>query len=108
MNAAAHAYLPSFSGKVIAAAPGVASAKEWGVRPMYRARAAALSEGCSHVQCIVPHLHLAILAPGSLRENNEQWSNKVAVTPTREVCHGPRIARQACDRNRRQSGHRQG
>ena len=29
-------------------------------------------------------LRAATLAPGSLRENNEQWSNKIAVTPPRE------------------------
>ena len=39
--------------------------------PMYRARAAAaLPEACRHVPYIV--LRLATLAPGSLRENNEQ------------------------------------
>src|SRR5438552_2803860 len=53
-----------------------------GVRPMYRARAAALPEACRHVPYIV--LRLATpLAPCSLRENNEQWSNKIAVTSTR-------------------------
>src|SRR5260370_13416314 len=30
--------------------------------------------------CIAPHL--TTLAPGSLRENNERWSKKIAVTPT--------------------------
>ena len=39
--------------------------------PMYRARAAAaLPEACRHVPYIV--LRLSTLAPGSLRENNEQ------------------------------------
>src|SRR5438093_12850784 len=41
---------------------------------MYHARAAALPEDRSPVRCITPHL--ATLAPGSLRENNEQWSTK--------------------------------
>ena len=43
---------------------------------MYRARAAALLEDCSHVRCIAPCL--ASLAAGSLGENNGQRNNKVA------------------------------
>jgi hypothetical protein len=52
------------------------------------------------IQLEVPR-HLATLAPGFLRKNNEQRSHHIAVTLTRRECHGPRIARQACDRDRR-------
>src|SRR5271167_4010546 len=54
-----------------------------GVRPMYRARAAAaLPEACRHVPCLV--LRLATpLRQVPLGENNEQRSNKIAVTPPR-------------------------
>ncbi len=48
------------------------------------------------------------LAPGSLRENNERWNNKIAALQRGRECHGPRIAGQACDRDWRQSGHWQG
>src|SRR5712692_9250083 len=41
----------------------------------------ALLEVCRHVRCIARHP--ASLAPGFIRENNEQWSSKIAVAPTR-------------------------
>src|SRR5260370_25289933 len=46
------------------------------------ARAAALPEACSHVPCIAPRP--ASLAPGSLRENNERWNNKIAASNSGE------------------------
>ena len=49
---------------------GPATAALDGVRPMYRARAAAPLEASGHLPYIV--LRLATLAPGALRENNEQ------------------------------------
>src|SRR6202043_403359 len=70
-------------GRIRPFGPGAPLPQLWdGVRPTHRARAAAaLPEACRHVPYIV--LRLATLAPGSLRENNEQWSNKIAVTPPR-------------------------
>jgi hypothetical protein len=46
-------------------------------------RSAAALPDCSYVRCIAPHL-ATTLAPGSFRENNEQWSRKIAATPTSE------------------------
>jgi len=59
-------------GRIRRFGPGAPLPQLWdGVRPMYRARAAAaLPEARRHVPYIV--LRLATLAPGSLRENNEQ------------------------------------
>jgi hypothetical protein len=59
-------------GRIRPFGPGAPLPQLWdGVRPTHRARAAAaLPEACRHVPYIV--LRLATLAPGSLRENNEQ------------------------------------
>jgi hypothetical protein len=51
--------------------PGTCLPQLWdGVLPMYRARSAARLETYRHLPYIV--LRLATLAPGALRENNEQ------------------------------------
>src|ERR1700731_4611811 len=89
MNAAGPAYLPSLSGEIIA--PAVVFAGPTGVWRGFRdgmgcALGIALGRRLcrSTVVAFDASPRTATLAPGSLSENNEQWSNKIAVTPTRE------------------------
>ena len=68
-----------------------------GVRPMYRARAAALPEYCSRVRCIAPYWQRLRQAP-SARTMSSAATKSRSLRQGRE-CHGLRVAGQACDRD---------